>query len=106
MFALERSATPMITGTTTRRGSDGTAYRADRADSAQPPRRENAAQRAIGTDSATESAIAGRAIHRCSAVSSPISARFEDSQVMGALLRDRRLRAARARGPRPRPLPA
>ena len=64
MLAGERSATPTITGMTIRSGSDGTAYSADRADKTQPPRRENAAQRAIGTDISTDSAIAGRAIHR------------------------------------------
>ena len=64
MLAGERSATPTITGMTIRSGSDGTAYSADRADNTQPPRRENAAHRAIGTEISTDSVIAGRAIHR------------------------------------------
>ena len=64
MLAGERSATPTITGMTIRSGSDGTAYSADRADKTQPPLRENAAQRAIGTESSTDRTIAGRAIHR------------------------------------------
>ena len=64
MLAGERSVTPTITGMTIRRGSEGTAYSADKADRTQPPRRENAAQRAIGTENSTDSAIAGRAIHR------------------------------------------
>ena len=64
MLIGERSVTPTITGMTIRSGSDGTAYSADRADKTQPPRGENAAQRAIGTDASTERMIVGSAIHR------------------------------------------
>ena len=64
MLIGERSATPTITGMTIRSGSDGTAYSADRTDRTQPPRRENAAQRAIGTENSTDRAITGSAIHR------------------------------------------
>ena len=64
MLIGERSATPTITGMTIRRGSDGTAYSADKADRTQPPQGENAAQRAIGTENSTDRAITGSAIHR------------------------------------------
>ena len=84
MFAFERSATPMITGITTSSGNEGTAYSADSADRTHPPRCENAAQRATGTEITTESAMTGSAIHRWASVSCPISAQFEDSQVTSA----------------------